>query len=251
VTIIEMTRETVRVCTAGRHEAEHQSFVAGCRCPDTVEAEIAFRNAATGRPRSAVKKRCKARRHTATNDAYRHGCRCEPAIAAHQRHLDAVREERNEVFRTFYRTGECTARSHNTRHANHVFGCQCPRALELADQSLNRASRATDHKIRKLRPVVDQGNLLLLLAGVKDNPTAGEYMAADIRLQRVRVPDGPLLSRPLTTMEISERLGVHNRIIFRVRKDRLELRARRAERRLADVRAKAARVARARSRVAG
>jgi hypothetical protein len=198
---------------------------------------------------------CTAERHTAKQDTYRQGCRCARTVAAHEAWRVRIRTDREAALAHHRATGQCGARTHDSRRAYSTMGCRCPLSKKLYDEWVDRKpkrvrrdpiSEATDWRV-----VVGRSGLMMLLAGYPDEPTFGERMVADIRLTAIRVPDGPRISRPLTVIEIAERLGTADRSIHRMRRVRKQLRANRHLRRLRDVQRKAERVARAIERKRG
>jgi hypothetical protein len=72
----------------------------------------------------------------------------------------------------------------------------------------------------------------------------GTRVAAVIALGRVRVPDWPGPARQLYEYEIAERLGVDQRLVQRYKAWVIKARSQRTARRLADVKDRAAKVAR-------
>lgn len=242
-------------CRGDRHRPEHKSFTSGCTCPETLAAEERHR-ATYQRTRRGTAKvapagddvHCKAELHTPTNQSWRAGCRHPGAIAAHDRWKTARAAVRESALARWRLTGECAAANHDTRYAYSEHGCRCDLAVKL-DRAWKarkpKVQRVRNEKMQTVQLMVGHSSLMMLLAGVPDRPTMGEIMAADIRLQRVRVPNGPSRWRSLTVIEIAGRLGVADRTINRMRKERLRLRSDRHLRRLAEVRAKAERVQRA------
>jgi len=234
-------------CAADRHRPEHTSFRRGCRCADTVMAEDAYQKLKTEELEQR-RIRCRGKWHADTDHAWRMGgCRCPGAVAAHEQARRHVRVSRADAVAHWKRTGECGASAHDTRSAFRKSGCRCPLARKLEEQC--RESRTKDHRVnlehsKPRRPVVGRFNMLMLDAGYGfvDPPTLGEILVGDIHLSRISVVDGPWLTRKLTILEIAERLGTTDRMVYRVRRTRSQLRAERHLRRLGDVRAKAGRV---------
>lgn len=244
-------------CRGERHRPSHTSFRRGCTCASTLVAEKHYQAElkTTYRGRAGVlpvdgDPRCAGSRHTPTRDSYRLGCRCPGAVGAHEKWRADLKAARTAALERFRATGRCSARGHDSRRAYDELGCRCPQATELHRETIARKPKRDrsdkEHGYRgavNYRLPVDRINLLLLTAGLRDRPTLGEYLAADVRLSRFRVPDGPFHGRRLETKEIAERLGCTDRTVARARAERIRLRDNRHLRRLQDVHRKAAVVA--------
>lgn len=193
--------------------------------------------------------RCTAEKHGLSKSAWDRGCRCPGAVAGYEE-FKAKKAAARAIARQ--RGGSaCGAIKHGTKYAYEEFGCRCPEARKA--RRLSQGVRLPKiwsrwNQWRGPKNRVSRTNLMLLLAGVKDSPTPAEMMVADIRLQRLRVVDGPRHSRPLTTQEISDRLDCGEQVIYRVRKRRRAYAAQRTQRRLADVQWKAVRAQKAGAR---
>lgn len=243
-------RKTNPECPARRHRPEHASYARGCRCPDTVRAEEEYRTTHVPAHVKAAKP-CTARRHSATNESWKIGCRCPGAVRVHLEWNAETGRRREAAIAAWHRTGECAAPSHDTRYAYMTHGCRCDLAIKLDREWKARKPKRTrvrSDTFETVQLVVGRSSLMMLLAGYPDDPTPGEIMAADIRLQTVRAPNGPWRWRRLTVIEIAERLRVDERQIFRLRRERDRLRKARHRRRLSEVQRKVARAAAAPSR---
>jgi hypothetical protein len=194
---------------------------------------------------------CKGRVHSATDFAWHEGCRHPGALAAHEEALAGNRRDRAAAIEHWRRTGECGARLHDSRRAYDKLGCRCELATKLQREWEHRKRTPTGNVGRmplygaSRRLTVGRINLMLLLTGIQDQPTAGERAVAAHVLSRRIVSDGPYAWRHLHANEIGDRLGVTERTVHRYRRAFKTLRGERHLRRLADVRAKAERVARA------
>jgi hypothetical protein len=108
-------------CPGDRHRANHKSYIRGCRCAATIAAQQewlqrpqrTYRNTAHALPVDGDPA-CPGRRHTPTRDSWRLGCRCPGACAAQDAWRKETKAARVIVLEHFRRTGECTARMHDS-----------------------------------------------------------------------------------------------------------------------------------------
>lgn len=246
------TLKTDPACAGDRHAPRHESYIHGCRCPDTVQAESDYQ---AGRPiRPAQGRRgalpsvhdnplCGADQHRPTQDGWNRGCRCSGAMAAHERWLN-LRRARRVRARANAAAGltGCSARKHGSVDA-FSWGCRCPDTLRKYAEAKARKTTWRDPRDtwRRGKMAVDRNNLWLLLHGIVDSPTLGERMAAVITLTGTLVPASGSVwtSRPINDAEIARRLGCCDTTVKRLREKRAEMRELRTARRLADVQGKA------------
>lgn len=221
---------------------------------------------------------CTAKSHGASQNAWRHGCRHPEAIAAHRK-WTADNKPFSLRPAAVGADGECLAPKHGSWQA-YVYGCRHPEAVRAWDRRLEgkrakdrmrrartaealeqarlyagdrrRAEKLTGGRLNSdpRRPwrggkmAVGKMALFWITRGMFiEEATMAELMVAAIRLESVRVVDGPYLSRPLTNLELGARLGADDRQIYRLRYLRARLRSERTQRRLADSKWRAAVVA--------
>lgn len=201
---------------------------------------------------------CRAERHGSTQRSYiDDGCRCEPARAAY---TAWCRKFKRAMGPQIDADGNCVAAKHGTHYAYRYRGCRCPEAVALNDQKLaqerqirheqngdcdglHAARWRGDYRGKDMR--VDRTELEMTIAGFRMPVSYGTRVAAVIALERVRVPHSPTAGRPLHDYEIAARLGVDERLMQRYKAWPAKARAQRTARRLADVKDRAAKVARA------
>jgi hypothetical protein len=165
--------------------------------------------------------------------------------------------------------GNCAAGHHLTHYAYLYHGCRCPGAVTAHNERLQR-ERAQHRAWQERKFVaagrrfadpwrgvwhdrdmrVDRIDLMMTIAGFRLAVSFGTRVAAVIVLDRVKVADETRYGRKLYDWEIAERLGIGTdsegeRAVQRHRAWVAKARRERPQRRLADVRDKAVRVARA------
>lgn len=206
---------------------------------------------------------CRAERHGSTQHAYiDDGCRCEAARAAYAAWCRKFKRVMGPQVDT---DGNCVAARHGTHYAYRYRGCRCPEAVALNDQKL---ALARQDRHRRKAPAADLGGmhaapwrgdwrgrdmrvdrieLEMTVAGFRLPVSYGTRVAAVITLSRIQVPDRdhPFTGRGLYGYEIAERLGVDERLVQRYKAWPAKARRQRAARRLADVKDRATKVARA------
>lgn len=204
-----------------------------------------------------------ATRHTLEQD-WRLGCRHPAAVAAHE----AFRRRNRRYVIPVPDESACRATGHDSEYAYTYKGCRAAAAIAAHEEVLTsrrdkaRAVRAlaidTRHAARwrtgygsidlRVDPVVAE----MIAAGYRyrGDHSAGTYMVAIIILRRIRVADAayPLAGRPMSCTEISERLGITDREVLRLRALMRRHAAERTRRRLADRKDRDALIARAVSR---
>lgn len=188
---------------------------------------------------------CPGRSHGPSNRAWREGCRSTEAVAAHDQYLTRIREEARTVRAAGRRAGECLAAMHRTSHAIKR-GCICVPAAPAGLRGLSEITRML-RKYRGPGKRVNRVNLLMLLDGLVDDPTQGEYVAAVAILRRRGRRSGTGL---MTGKEIADRLGIDDRAVWRYMKQAEKLAGERTRRRLLESRLKAIRAANARVKAA-
>jgi hypothetical protein len=192
---------------------------------------------------------CTAVKGHGTQHAYRKfRCRCDEAIAAFRaRPKRKSRAKPRNPTVAESRPG-CGAEKHDTMAAWQA-GCRCELAeakheKRLAAQVAYRARQAPDPAELWRGPTtrVSRVTVLLLTTGFSDSPTTREKQLAIETLARRGNIAGTGL---LTTGEIAQRLGIADNTVRALRSQFRALRTTRTQRRLADVRSKAMRAARA------
>lgn len=195
---------------------------------------------------------CKSVKYHGSADAYRnHKCRCPEAIEAFQAQPKRKRGQSNvQMPAAVDADGNCIAGKHDSYMA-WLAGCRCPEAQRrrqvvfAAHQARDAAIRKPWKKWRGPDKLVSRNNLLLLLAGFADSPTYAERMVATLILSQRGTIAGPL-----GTQQIADRLGISCAMVLAYQEKPAKLAEERAQRRLADVKWKAVRVAKARDRKA-
>lgn len=232
-------------CTARRHGPSLGSWRRGCACEAARSAMILW-------VKEAAPDSCPGKRHGTTQTAWTDGCRCIEAMVAHEEWKWRRRVERLAAVKHWQRTGQCGARKHTPTEYSYMSGCRCPETI--AALAPNRAKlRERFHSAgdeprpsnpwRQGKMLVNRNNLRMLLWGFPDKPTLAEKMAATMILSRRGGAAGLY-----TKAEIARRIGVESVDQYFARVERL--RGERTQRRLADKRCKALRVARAMARAA-
>lgn len=189
---------------------------------------------------------CTGRRHGKGKAAWDRGCRCPSAVAAHEAFKARPKIRRAMVDAD----GNCIAGRHGTVTAYREAGCRCPETI-AANEARLVARHAREKAAREADPAYDPRapwrgpdlqvspfTLMMLLEGVMNTATRGEYVAAvailDDRLNR--------WGRPVLGIgDVADRLRINPDKVRRCRMYRRLARAERTERRLADVKWKAKR----------
>lgn len=252
---IQQHRKTNPDCPVRSHAPGLPNWKRGCICPETVQAVRDWALAEADR-----RAPCTAETHRPTNTAWQHGCRHSGALLAHEEFKARIRKQRSDALRGYRETGQCSARVHDTVGA-YRRGCRCDLAVKLYGASsdgrnIARLRQCVSEKLenpwRQGGNAVGRVNLWMLVHGFVDSPTKGERMAAVAILSR-RGTDLVGYGRKtglLDNQQIAERIGINDTAVTEIRKRMAALRETRPQRRLADVRAKAMRVARATERTA-
>lgn len=202
-----------------------------------------------GRPRTDPA--CPGTKSHQTADAYHnHKCRCPEAVAAfrarprRQQGRSAV-----QLPPAINPDGTCAAEKHHS-YVAWLAGCRCPHSVRRREEvQASVYARTTGRlqpwlKWRGTNMRVSRVNLLLLLSGFSDQPTYAERMVACLILSQ----RGSATAGPLGRQEIADRLHTTvERVASYLGKIEV-LAGERTRRRLADVKWKAARVARANER---
>lgn len=253
--------KTNPLCDARRHGPNMESYRRGCRCETALGAATAWANA------EAARRGCTGKVHTGTDHAWSAGCRHADALLAHEEAKLRIRLQRREALAEYRRTGQCGAVVHGTIGA-YRRGCRCEETRKIyANGSDGRSLAAMRAKFehgrlanpwRQGQMAVSRVNLWMLVHGFPDRPTTAERLAAvailDQRLPRdlgeehgYRITE--VVIPRLSNGQIAQRIGLRDEQgVIRLRRKRIKLRESRAERRLADIRHKAERVARAAGR---
>jgi DNA-binding CsgD family transcriptional regulator len=196
---------------------------------------------------------CPAATHGTQSAWKKNRCRCPEAVAAHEAALALKRGAASPKPATVVALRpDCPSDKHDNQAA-YAAGCRCPLAVQrharrLEVQRLTRLKRKETedpYSVQKWRGPqtrVSRVNVLLLTTGFSDSPTTRERQLAIETLYRRgnRYETGFL-----TAGEIAVRLGITESYVLALRADYRKLASERTARRIADVRAKAARVARA------
>lgn len=184
---------------------------------------------------------CAADSHGTANARHNDGCKCREAIDAYAATIAKRRPVRRVQPAQVDGNGNCVAGKHGSYLA-WMAGCRCPAACEKREQVMARkvwAGPQPWHGFRGPQQRVSRVNLLLLLSGFVDDPTYMERVVAANILRR----------RGRTIVEIGRRMGGYDTdAVDGYLRRYAELAGKRTERRLADVKWKAARVARARAK---
>lgn len=188
---------------------------------------------------------CPATVHGTANARNNKRCKCPEAIAAYNASVARGRPVRRIRPAAVDEQGRCVADRHDSYLA-WVEGCRCPTSVEKREQyraGIREQGRARTgggrpwHQFRGPQMRVNRVNLILLLSGFVDNPTYMERVVAANILHR-----RGLNGRRLTPGEIGERIGGYGSwCVAGYLKRFAELAEKRTERRLADVKRKAAR----------
>lgn len=238
-------------CPTSRHGPNLASWKRGCICPGSEQAMTDWATA------EAERRRCSAEHHAPTHNAWQHGCRHPGALIAHEQWKSKLRAERGAALRAHRETGACGAHVHDTVGA-YRRGCRCDLAVKLYHASHDgrqiarlreMGSVKLDNPWRQGKMAVSRINLWMLVRGFVDSPTVGERMAAVAILSRRGTTQVGIGGRDgfLNNQEIGRRIGINDLAVIGIRKRMEALAESRTQRRLADVRAKAARVERARA----
>lgn len=232
-------------CPSKRHAPDMDSWRRGCTCETAYGAMISW-------AKEHAADACRGREHGPHNTAWTKGCRCWDTLVAHEEWKAHRRVERIRALAVWRETGQCAAKRHTPTDNSYFGGCRCPATVayfterhgdELALLHAKHAQAPVENVWRDGRMKVSRTNLWLLVRGFVDEPTYGERLAAAIILSQRHGPNGRL-----DPDEIGKRIGVHAHTVPGYFKRARELRDQRTQRRLADARDKAARVARALAR---
>jgi hypothetical protein len=226
---------------------------------DAISADRAVPRRRVGTPRDPAGN-CTNDTHGITRGAYDRGCRCPAARAGRDAYVAARRVRMPAQVDT---DGNCTAARHDSDGAYLMAGCRCAVSIrrhaevQLRANERNARRRERDQakaikadlqpgRFRGPNMRVDRTSLLMLLSGFVDSPTAGERIAAVAILSQRGHRTGLY-----DNTEIGQRIGVDRDSVRRIKARIKQLATLRTERRLADAKWKAVRVARARARRSG
>lgn len=235
-------RKTDPDCPLRQHAPTIANFRRGCTCPPTMEFLQRW-------AQTQADPHCRSKKHTPTHDSWqREGCRCAATLAAHELWKRKIRMQRREALAGYKRTGQCAATVHG-RLGSFRRGCRCPDTVALyvatfgdpAEMTAGLPGHRALHPWREGRMRVDRNNLWFLVHGVVDRPTYGERLAAVVILSG----RGSETAGLLDSQAIADRIHVDVKMVGEYRRRIIRLRGERTQRRLADVRAKAERVAKA------